>query len=283
MGRAEERSDSPGSLSVRGAPGDYRKVARTLVKDGFAVLVDRELALQGDRVFAASHDFFEREHDAKLVHSTPARLEGYRPMGSEFSQSEDVPDLCEFFSVWHRNEADGQVGEWAADSALRSVAVSSLAGYAAAANGVLDALRRHLAPGGEAIDASRSSYVQVNHYRPHMFEREFLQEEHEDGHLLTFHRATRRGLEIRVGDRFVEPHVAAGDLLVLPGSLLTLVTGGLIAPLYHRVRNHFDATRQSLLYFVNPDVSVETAPWISNESNRGADIRAVALSCLGAR
>lgn len=279
MARAT-RSLAGGSLP---AHIDYGAVARSLLDDGFAVLADGALASQARRIFVAGDDFFMRDHDAKTAHSTRARLEGYRPMGSEFSQSEERPDLCEFFSVWHWNQANDQVGGWAPDSVLRAAAVASLAGYAAAANGVLDELRLLLAPGGEPIDASRSSYVQVNYYRPHLFEREFLQEEHEDGHLLTFQKATGRGFEIRVGDRFIEPDVAEDELLVLPGSLLTLVSGGVIAPLYHRVRNHRDEARQALLYFVNPNVSVETAPWISNDGNRGTNIRAIALSCLGAR
>src|ERR1700690_3584460 len=75
MVRAVERSDRPGSLPARGAPGDYEAVARSLVKDGFAVLPERALALQANRIFAAGHDFFELEHDAKLAHSTPAPFE----------------------------------------------------------------------------------------------------------------------------------------------------------------------------------------------------------------
>jgi isopenicillin N synthase-like dioxygenase len=74
------------------------------------------------------------------------------------------------------------------------------------------------------------------------------------------------------------------EFLLVPGSLLTLITGGLIPPLFHRVRNDRSiAVRQSLLYFVNPGLREETVPWIENEGNRGISVRTVALSCIGGR
>jgi hypothetical protein len=64
-------------------------------------------------------------------------------------------------------------------------------------------------------------------------------------------------LELLVAGKFVTADIRDDELLVLPGSLLTLLTGGVVPPLYHRVRNNRQIKiRQSLLYFVNPSLGV---------------------------
>ena len=50
----------------------------------------------------------------------------------------------------------------------------------------------------------------------------------------------------------MRPALARGDqMLVMPGSLLTTMTGGEIPPLYHQVRNHRYPQRTTVLAFVN--------------------------------
>ena len=59
----------------------------------------------------------------------------------------------------------------------------------------------------------------------------------------------------------------------MPGSVLTALSGGKIPPLYHQVRNHGLDDRQSLMYFVNPEVE---APLFAGSTRRTAareDIR----------
>jgi isopenicillin N synthase-like dioxygenase len=59
----------------------------------------------------------------------------------------------------------------------------------------------------------------------------------------------------------------------MPGSLLTLMTGGEIPPLYHQVKNSFrKESRYSLMFFVNPDGDQVLDPWVRNETNAGIDI-----------
>jgi isopenicillin N synthase-like dioxygenase len=60
--------------------------------------------------------------------------------------------------------------------------------------------------------------------------------------------------------------------MVMPGSLLTAMTGGQVSPLYHRVRNCQEPERMSLMYFVNPQLDVELSPWLENETNLGVDV-----------
>ncbi len=67
----------------------------------------------------------------------------------------------------------------------------------------------------------------------------------------------------------------------MPGSVLTKMTGGQVEPLYHRVRNHGIVGRKSLMYFVNPQLDVPLAPWLSNETNDGIDILDYARTAPG--
>ncbi len=81
------------------------------------------------------------------------------------------------------------------------------------------------------------------------------------------------GLEIEVDGAFVPAEIGESEILVMPGSLLSLMTGDRVKPLFHRVRNTRRADpRSSLLYFVNPEIDQPLAPWIANASNAGIDI-----------
>ena len=114
--------------------------------------------------------------------------------------------------------------------------------------------------------------MQVNFYEPPKHDRDTLQDRHEDGHLLNFVKATSPGLEIEVDGRFEPVRLARNEVLVMPGSVLTALTGGLIPPLYHQVRNlGAPASRLSLMFFINPPVR-PIAPWIVNDTNRDTNI-----------
>lgn len=64
----------------------------------------------------------------------------------------------------------------------------------------------------------------------------------------------------------------------MPGSVLTDLTGGKIAPLYHRVRNHRLAGRLSLMYFVNPEVAEPLYPWVGSAEELRTDLRERVMS-----
>jgi isopenicillin N synthase-like dioxygenase len=264
---------------------NYEAAAQSLIDRGYALLNDDASLMQlVGRVFSEGREFFQQSDETKRAASSSSKLEGYRPFGAEFSQTPERPDLCEFFSVWCWNRTDPEIGVWASRNGLHNAMSSALLAYSTVANNVLEELRRRLKPQGQKIDASEASYLQMNYYRPAVFERELLQDSHEDGHVLTILKATAPGLEIRVADQFSRIDMADDEFLLLPGGILTLMTGGLISPLFHRVRNdRSSAIRQSLLHFTNPSMAEETTPWIENESNRGISIRTTALSCVGAR
>jgi isopenicillin N synthase-like dioxygenase len=263
---------------------DFAAAAQTLIDEGYALLKDASLMPIVRKAFSEGQKFFRQSDETKRAASSPSRLEGYRHLGAEFSQTPERPDLCESFSVWCWNATEPDIHAWSSHNKLHNAVSAALPAYSAVANGVLEALRCRVNPHGQGIDASEASYLQMNHYRPADFERDFLQDSHEDGHALTVLKPTAPGLEIRIAGQFLRVDMADDEFLLLPGSILTLMTGGLIAPLFHRVRNdRSTAIRQSLMHFINPSLTKETHPWIVNESNRGVSIRTVALSCIGGR
>jgi len=263
----------------------YNEIAEAVIANGHALLLDPSVLLRYTlSAFAEGEAFFAQSEAAKLAASSPALLEGYRPFGAEYSETPDRPDLCEFFAVWPWNQGLTEVGEWASRCALQRGMSDALPAFAAVANGLIDALRRQINASAPTMEVSPASYLQMNHYRPRDFDEELLQDPHEDGHILTILKSTHPGLEILIGDAFVPITLPDDAFMVLPGSMMTLITGGRIAPLYHRVRNdHATASRQTLIHFVNPSTIEETVPWIENAENRNVSIRELALSCIGAR
>jgi isopenicillin N synthase-like dioxygenase len=85
--------------------------------------------------------------------------------------------------------------------------------------------------------------------------------------------ATAPGLEIYAGDD-VQPMLPGRDeIVIMPGSVLTALSGGKIPPLYHQVRNHGLDDRQSIMYFVNPEVEAPLFSWIDSADGTREDIR----------
>jgi isopenicillin N synthase-like dioxygenase len=219
-------------------------------------------------VFGQSRRFFDQDVSALDRYAGSSPNHGYRTLGAEYSISPDRPDQNDSFSLWaddtslipNREEIAPfltSLSDWRA--VLLPLATEIFAELG----------RRYDAPA--PIVFQRSSYLQVNNYYPTPASIELLQDEHEDGHLLTFINTTAPGLEIRDGD-FTPIETAPDEVLVMPGSLLTDLTGGQIPPLYHRVRNCLQPSRMSLMYFVNPQLDHELEPWLRNETNEGVSI-----------
>ena len=66
---------------------------------------------------------------------------------------------------------------------------------------------------------------------------------------------------------------AHDEIVIMPGSVLTALSGGKIEPLYHQVRNHQLDDRQSIMYFVNPEIDEPLFGWIESGDGERADIR----------
>jgi isopenicillin N synthase-like dioxygenase len=118
----------------------------------------------------------------------------------------------------------------------------------------------------------------LNYSRPAEVTTPYINEAHEDGAFLTVAYANAPGLELRTADGdFVPTTNGQDNVLILPGEIAWLLSGGSVRPLYHRVRP--DARfheRMTLLFFGDIDPGL-CQPWVLNEVNKGVDIGARVL------
>jgi isopenicillin N synthase-like dioxygenase len=245
-------------------------IVSDLLERGYGVV---ELA---DDSFAAlralietSQAFFARSQVDKLLHTTPDGNYGYRPMGQEYSLIPERPDLVESFSLWSQRidmvPRSTEIGELVrALLDWRTVAVEMT-------RSILSAVATSLR--AEPPTFERSSQVQVNNCLSTQSDRALIHDRHEDGHIITLLHPTGAGLELFPLGRALEPDIGPSELLVIPGSTLTDLTGGLIEPLEHRVRNLGLSSRQAVMYFVNPELSDPIFPWVGSASDRRIDLR----------
>lgn len=259
---------------------DEEKIVADLLTKGFGVMTENaQLATLFSEAVEAAAKFFAFPNEVKEAYSTPSILEGYRSLGVEYSAFPERPDLTESFSLWPRNCGRKSVLTWASSLELYAKLNSLVEPLSEKTYAVLESIRVAFNRQAAAVEFKDMSYLQINYYEPQRHSRDYLQDSHEDGHLLTLVRATEEGLEIKIDGQFQPAPLASDQFLVMPGSLLTIMTGGRIQPIYHRVRTHYEIpSRLSLMFFVNPALDVEITPWVSNDFNRGIDVRNVAIN-----
>ena len=257
-----------------------RAASETLMHSGFAVIRAGGLVHAClDEVFAEADGFFARDTAAKAAFSKPEILEGYRGFGAEFSGQEDRPDLNETFSFVPRNQSRQDLAPWRSANPLHNALRRVAPFYCEVADGVLRGVRDAFDVEGDVIASEEFSYLQLNYYRPGHESRDLLQDAHEDGHLLTIVTSRQPGLEIEVDGRFEPASLGRDELLIMPGSILTLMTGGFVTPLVHRVRNVPGLRRRaSLMFFVNASVTNPPRAWAPAEDGSMPDIRAATIA-----
>ncbi|MFG2109681.1 2OG-Fe(II) oxygenase family protein [Micromonospora chersina] len=235
----------------------------------FQQILDRGYALldlndeQADRLARAldtGRAFFALPANRKTQHASADMNHGYRPLGREFSITPDRPDLNECFTIWHDRldliphsadlpELTEAWGRWR-ESLVEMV------------DGILAELARHFGS-DRSPDFRSASYLQMNAYTESFSQdRDLLQDPHEDGHMITIQHATAPGLEVVVDGVGRPVATDPRQVLVMPGSVLTDLSGGRISPLYHQVRNHQHTGRISLMYFVNPSLREPVYSWL---------------------
>lgn len=246
----------------------------SILKDGYA-LIHAEAGMVGalDRIFDSADKFFARKPDEKARYARPDILEGYRDVGAERSGPLKRPDLNESYSLVLGNMARGDTASWQVTNPLHRALRSAAPRYAALVDAILEDLRCEINPQGDRVSSVDLSYLQLNYYRPHDEKRDFLMDVHEDGHLLTVVTSRQPGLEAEIGGRFEAINFQKDELLVMPGSILTLMTGGRVKPLPHRVRNVPGVKlRASLMYFGNAPVIGAPRPWVAAADGSLPDI-----------
>jgi isopenicillin N synthase-like dioxygenase len=222
-----------------------------------------------DRLYAAVPEFFARPAQEKLRHSTPDWNYGYRAQGHEYGLTPDRPDLNESFTYW------GDDPESVPNHQLLGEFLPALRDYwSVAAEAARQVIEEVAGRFGRKVEFSylKSSHLQINYYRSASETRDLLQDSHEDGHLITLLTADGPGLEIVGPDGISIPRAAKNELVMLAGSVLTVMTGGAVPPVYHQVRNHKLDRRTSIMFFVNPDIDAPLEPFVRNEHNDGVDI-----------
>lgn len=249
-----------------------------LIENGHARLrIDPALRRQIDHTFQVSRGFYARPRSEKFAYADSAFVEGYREIGLEYSWRPERPDLTESFSLWNRNRARTEAAGWPQTCALHTELRNTIDALSPLIADLFQAMADRWAPGTTGPRFHNASYIQVNYYEPAQHSRDMLQDGHEDGHLITAVTATGPGLEMKLDGEYVPVELEADEMLLMPGSLLTLMTGGLIQPLFHQVKNSYRKdSRYSMMFFVNPESNQTLDPWVRNETNAGIDIVAEA-------
>ncbi|WP_375490511.1 2-oxoglutarate and iron-dependent oxygenase domain-containing protein [uncultured Jatrophihabitans sp.] len=251
------------------------KAAGDILDRGYAVVKLGDIDAGNLRnAISTAVRFFQRPLEDKKQHGSADHNYGYRPFGIEYSRVPERPDMNECFTLWSSrlDLIPNAAGVADVTDAFRDWRDS----LAPIVKAILDEVAKNFGTAA-APEFEKASYLQINYCLPAPAERDLLQDKHEDGHMVTVLHATAPGLEIyHEGEESgeVRPMLPAADeVVIMPGSVLTALSGGKIAPLYHQVRNHGLDDRQSIMYFVNPEIDEPLFGWIENGDGERADIR----------
>lgn len=253
----------------------YESAASQLLTDGIAriQLGTREVGAIA-AVQAAGTSFFDRSTEWKLAHGDPDGVYGYRAYGTQYSDNPNLPDECESFAYW-ADRAELVPGQQELDRLM-----TTLSRYWQVAGRVT----RHLLAGlathyshRHVLDTRFSSRVEISAYGVPPA-RELLQTRHEDGDLITLATSNMPGLEVECGGVMRAEPCDASTMVVMPGTLLTAMTGGQIQPLYRQVRNYMLPGRMAVQFFVGIPFSGSIAPYVRNDTNAGVDVVELAMA-----
>jgi isopenicillin N synthase-like dioxygenase len=251
-------------------PYDSQAVADAVLARGWAkVQLDEPDRIVLSSLLETSAAFFSRPESEKHAHVSDGN-HGYRAMGVEYSLTPERPDVNESISLWSdrldlipRARELGPIAKWLV--AWQSV----VAGITAELLGELAARFAH----PSAVPFRAASSVQINQYALASPDRECLQDRHEDGHIVTLVHGAKPGLELFLDGEVVPIATAEDELVVMPGSVLTMLTGGAVEPMYHQVRNLGLPDRRSVMYFVNPEMNEPILPWVGKNHDLREAVR----------
>lgn len=179
--------------------------------------------------------------------------DGFFPFGAEYSGIEDHPDLCERFCYWPAH-ASKRMGLEFTQCDFFAAVISFERQISELAQELMDGICGEF--GVSPLAPFRSaSYVQLCVYgaQSRSSERQFAQDPHEDGHMLSFIKPTREGLVLVKGASLEPVRLLESEIAVLAGSLLTELSDHAIPAAYHAVlAPQKPVARSSLIYFANP-------------------------------
>tara|TARA_B110001454_G_C12709456_1_gene430089 strand:- start:828 stop:1691 length:864 start_codon:yes stop_codon:yes gene_type:complete len=241
-------------MVVRNAHSDHLRVTvLSLITHGYAIVKMTTSAQKA--VWSALDEISRVPEDVQADFCFPDRTDGFLPKGGEHAKYTDNVDLCDRFCYWHHHRALHAGHPFIHTPAYQNI-VNSEAELSCLAQSIVTGLWDFFR-NEEQVTIRDSSYVQLCMYERKYQEddRTYLQDRHEDGHLITLIKPTRDGLVIFLNDREVPVHLADDEVIVITGSLLTLLSDGQIPTMYHAVRNpKMELARKSLVYFAIPDL-----------------------------
>jgi isopenicillin N synthase-like dioxygenase len=254
-----------------------------LKTDGFLLLRLAEVAYQTvNSTFEAAYPFFRAPLEEKILNKL-SQDSGYRPMGVEYSQAPERPDLVESFTASFRTRAEITRLPLPNAQLLFERMLNTIDAFESIAEAITIRLADELSENqaGEKLKGAfrQWSRLQLNYSRPASATATFINETHEDGDLLTVACATGPGFELQAAnEEFIPITTAPDEVLVIPGEIAWLLSGGLIKPMYHCVRPEpCERERMALLFFgdIHPQLC---EPWIKSEVNANVDIGARVLT-----
>lgn len=234
--------------------------------------------------FETAYSFFRAPLDEKLTNSLPQDM-GYRPIGIEYSQSPDRPDLAESFAASMRAATAMVALPSHSARVLYEQMLSTIGVLEEIAETVVVELANALCdrPIDDRLHGGfhRWSRLQLNYSQPVAATSPLINDPHEDGDLITITCADNPGLELQCPTgEFMPVNTVPNEVLIIPGEILWLLSGGRIRPLWHQVRRVSHCKeRMALIFFGDIDPTLCT-PWVSNSVNSGIDIAARVLTSV---
>lgn len=258
-------------------------VFEQLATDGFVILaVPSGVQHSIQTTFQAARDFFSASLDEKMANRLVDDW-GYRPFGIEYSGSPERPDLVESFSASVRNRDGSDCLRSDTARNLYKQMLSAINGMESIAESLTIRLAETLT-NSEMRNVLQGTFrnwscLQVNHTNFDMADGQLINDLHEDGNLITVACSTGPGLEVLThSGKFLPVTTKCNEVVIMPGEIIWLLSGGYIRPLYHRVHSESQShKRLALLFFGDIDPRLCKA-WVSNEVNANTDIGARVLT-----
>lgn len=255
-------------------PEDFAQ--RLIAERALALSLPENVTKSVQAIFDPAFSFFRQSVSAKRK-CTFTQDMGYRQLGDEYSKSPGQADQVESFSISARVPLPA--------SELKSAGAEVLYQRMLLVFDLLEAITETLVVRLADYFTTRSnksslrgalrhwSRLQVNYSLPSAVPLNFINEEHEDLDLLTLTVAPTPGLEVEwIENTFIPTTTMADQVLILPGEIAYLLSGGKLQPVYHRVRADPQIReRVSLLFFADLEPH-HCKPWVGNDINAGVNI-----------
>jgi len=243
---------------------DYSSCARSLISQGHCTL--KIPSCLSDNFWRMAFSYSEIPPHIKEVFSFPERTDGFLPFGMERARSTNRVDLCERFCYRQKFRIDHHQHSFS-QSPMYAAATGSEIGLSAIAEQILAAICLDFdVPANIAI--RDNSYMQFCSYDAcyRRGDREFLQDRHEDGNLITLAKASCEGLVIFPDGEPRMVNLADDEIIVFTGSLLTALSDGRIPCMDHAVLSPpANVSRSSLVYFALPELNKTYASFVRGE------------------